>query len=84
MMVGFGGNPGNGAITRARIPSARTDEHILAWYGYPCREIRRRGIYATVHNYAEWQTLADPAAAAYRAGKEGQLWLLGIRLALMR
>jgi hypothetical protein len=47
-------------------------------------KIRRRGIYATIHNYAEWQTLADQAAAAHHAGKEGRLSLLGIRSALMR
>jgi hypothetical protein len=43
-------------------------------------EIERRGIYATVHNYAEWQALADQAAAAYHAGKEGPNRLGGLSL----
>ena len=41
------------------------------------QEIQRRGIYATVHNYSEWQSLADRAAAAYRAGKEGPIIIIG-------
>ena len=40
-------------------------------------KIQRRGIYATIHNYAEWQTLADQAAAAYHAGKEGPIIIVG-------
>jgi hypothetical protein len=41
------------------------------------QEIQHYGIYATVHNYSEWQTLADHAAAAYRAGKEGPIIIIG-------
>jgi hypothetical protein len=40
-------------------------------------KIQRHGIYATIHNYAEWQTLADQAAAAYHAGKEGPIVIIG-------
>jgi hypothetical protein len=40
-------------------------------------EIQRQGIYATVHNYAEWQTLADRAAVAYRARREGPIIIIG-------
>jgi hypothetical protein len=40
-------------------------------------KIQRHGIYATVHNYAEWQTLAGQAAAAYHAGKEGPIIIVG-------
>jgi hypothetical protein len=29
-------------------------------------ELKRRGVDATVHGYAEWQTLADRAAADYK------------------
>ena len=61
---------------RARLSSARADEHILAWHGYPCRK-DPHGIYATVHNHTEWETLADQAAAAYRAGKEGPIIIIG-------
>jgi alpha-beta hydrolase superfamily lysophospholipase len=40
-------------------------------------ELNRRGVYATVHGYSEWQGLADQAAANYRAGKEGPIILIG-------
>jgi hypothetical protein len=40
-------------------------------------KIQRHDIYATIHNYAEWQTLADHAAAAYHAGKEGPIIIVG-------
>ena len=40
-------------------------------------ELSRRGVYATVHSYSEWQGLADQAAASYRAGKEGPIILIG-------
>jgi len=40
-------------------------------------ELSRRGVYATVHNHTEWQSLADQAAANYRAGKEGPIILIG-------
>jgi hypothetical protein len=40
-------------------------------------QLKRRGVYATVHNYAEWQTLADRAAADYKAGKEAPIILIG-------
>jgi hypothetical protein len=40
-------------------------------------KIQRRGVYATVHNHSEWQTLADSAAEAYRSGREGPIILIG-------
>jgi hypothetical protein len=40
-------------------------------------KIQRHGIYATVHNYSEWQSLADRAAAAYHAGTEGPIIIIG-------
>jgi alpha-beta hydrolase superfamily lysophospholipase len=40
-------------------------------------ELNRRGVYATVHGYADWPTLADRAAADYKAGKEGPIILVG-------
>src|SRR5262249_49082889 len=33
-------------------------------------ELRRRDVDATVDSYRDWQTLADQAAADYKAGKE--------------
>jgi hypothetical protein len=40
-------------------------------------ELNRRGVYATSHSHTEWQALADSAAAAYKAGKEGPIILIG-------
>ncbi|MGC2075971.1 MAG: hypothetical protein WA728_08070, partial [Xanthobacteraceae bacterium] len=40
-------------------------------------ELKRRGVYATVDNYADWQTLADQAATDYKAGKESPIILIG-------
>jgi hypothetical protein len=40
-------------------------------------ELNRRGVYATSHSHTEWQSLADSAAAAYKAGKEGPIILIG-------
>jgi thioesterase domain-containing protein len=40
-------------------------------------ELKRRDVDATVHSYAEWETLADQAAANYKAGKEAPIILIG-------
>jgi hypothetical protein len=40
-------------------------------------ELKGRDVYATVHSYSEWQTLADQAAADYKAGKEAPIILIG-------
>lgn len=40
-------------------------------------ELNRRGVYATVHGYGEWQALADRAAVDFKAGKEGPIILIG-------
>jgi thioesterase superfamily protein len=40
-------------------------------------QLNRRGVYATVHGYGEWQTLADRAASDFKAGKEGPIILIG-------
>ena len=40
-------------------------------------KLQNHGVYATVHNHSEWQSLADQAAAAYRAGNEGPIILIG-------
>src|SRR5262249_50380741 len=44
-------------------------------------ELKRRDVDATVHGYAEWQTLADRAAADYKARKEAPIILAGNSLA---
>ena len=40
-------------------------------------ELNKRGVYATSHNHADWQELADKTAADYRAKKEGPIILIG-------
>jgi hypothetical protein len=40
-------------------------------------QLNRQGVYATVHGYGEWQTLADRAAADFKSGKEGPIILVG-------
>jgi alpha-beta hydrolase superfamily lysophospholipase len=40
-------------------------------------ELKQHGVDATVHGYGEWQTLADRAAANYKAGKEAPIVLIG-------
>jgi hypothetical protein len=40
-------------------------------------ELNRRGVYTTVDNHADWQSLADGAAARYKAGSEGPIILIG-------
>jgi hypothetical protein len=40
-------------------------------------ELKGRGVDATVHGYGDWQTLADQAAADYKAGKEAPIILIG-------
>src|SRR5690348_12494901 len=42
-----------------------------------CDQLNRRGVYATVHGYGEWQALADRAAVDFKAGKEGPIILIG-------
>jgi hypothetical protein len=40
-------------------------------------ELSKRGVYATVSNHSEWQSLADEAASNYKAGKEDPIILIG-------
>ena len=40
-------------------------------------ELSKRGVYATVSNHSEWQSLADQAASNYKAGKEDPIVLIG-------
>ena len=47
-------------------------------------ELDRRGVYTTVDNHADWESLADGAAARYKAGTEGPLFSSVIRSAPMR
>jgi len=40
-------------------------------------KIRAQGIVATVHNYSEFEALADEAARNYKAGEEGPIIIVG-------
>jgi Thioesterase domain len=40
-------------------------------------ELKGHDVYATVDSYSDWQTLADQAAADYKAGKEAPIILIG-------
>jgi Thioesterase domain len=40
-------------------------------------QFNRRGVYATVDNHADWESLADSAAANYKGGREGPIILIG-------
>ena len=40
-------------------------------------QLNRRGVYATVHGYGDWPSLADRAAVDFKAGKEGPIILIG-------
>ncbi len=40
-------------------------------------ELNHRGVYATSHSHTDWKSLADQAAANFKAGKEGPIILIG-------
>src|SRR5262249_53227771 len=40
-------------------------------------ELNQRGVYATAHSHTDWKPLADKAVAAYKAGKERPIILIG-------
>src|SRR6476619_1455963 len=77
IMVGVGARPGM-AQPRAHVYLLRGLMNIFSLgMDTLAEKIQRHGSYAKSHNYAEWQTLADPAAAAYHAGKEGPIIIVG-------
>jgi pimeloyl-ACP methyl ester carboxylesterase len=65
---------GTGAA--ACLFAARADEYFLAGHGF-AEELGKRGVYATVSNHSEWQSLADQAASNYKARKEDPIILIG-------
>jgi hypothetical protein len=76
-MIGFATSPSM-AQPRAHVYLLRGLMNIFSLgMDTLAEKIQRHGIYATIHNYAEWQTLADQAAAAYHAGKEGPIIIVG-------
>jgi len=77
MVAGFGTTPGM-AQSRAHVYLLRGLMNIFSLgMDTLAEKIQHRGIYATVHNYSEWQSLADHAAAAYHAGTEGPIIIIG-------
>src|SRR6476646_9987768 len=77
VMAGFGARPGM-AEPRAHVYLLRGLLNIFSLgMDNLAEKIQRHGIHATVHNHTEWQTLADNAAAAYHAGKEGPIIIVG-------
>lgn len=73
----LGANPGM-AQSRAHVYLLRGLMNIFSLgMDTLAEELSRRGVYATVHSYSDWQSLGDQAAANYRAGKEGPIILIG-------
>jgi hypothetical protein len=76
-MIGYGATPGI-AQPRAHVYLLRGLMNVFSLgMDTLAEKIQRHGIYATVHNHTEWEALADQAAAAYRAGKEGPIIIVG-------
>jgi Thioesterase domain len=76
-MLALGTNPG-AAEPRAHVYLLRGLMNIFSLgMDTLAEQLNRRGVYATVHGYGEWQSLADRAAADYKAGKEGPIILIG-------
>jgi len=77
MMVALGSNPGM-AQSRAHVYLLRGLMNIFSLgMDTLAAELNKRGVYATVDNHADWQSLADQAAAKYKAGTEGPIILIG-------
>jgi alpha-beta hydrolase superfamily lysophospholipase len=76
-MLAFGTNPG-AAESRAHVYLLRGLMNIFSLgMDTLSEQLNRRGVYATVHGYGEWQSLADRAAVDFKAGKEGPIILIG-------
>lgn len=77
MMLALGSNPSM-AAPRAHVYLLRGLLNIFSLGMDTLAEgLNRRGVYSTVDNHADWQSLADQAAANYKAGKEGPIILIG-------
>jgi alpha-beta hydrolase superfamily lysophospholipase len=76
-MLALGTNPG-AAESRAHVYLLRGLMNIFSLgMDTLAEQLKRRGVYATVHGYGEWQSLADRAAVDFKAGKEGPIILIG-------
>ena len=77
MMLALGTDPG-AAQSRAHVYLLRGLMNIFSLgMDTLTGQLNRNGVYATVHGYGEWQSLADRAAADFKAGKEGPIILVG-------
>jgi hypothetical protein len=77
MMLALGTGP-SAAQSRAHVYLLRGLMNIFSLgMDTLCSQLNRNGVYATVHGYGEWQSLADRAAADFKAGKEGPIILIG-------
>ena len=77
LMLAFGSTPSM-AAPRAHVYLLRGLMNIFSLgMDTLAEELNRRGVYATVDNHADWESLADSAAANYKAGKEGPIILIG-------
>lgn len=77
LMLAFGSTPSM-AAPRAHVYLLRGLLNIFSLgMDTLAEELNRRGVYATVDNHADWESLADSAAANYKAGKEGPIILIG-------
>src|SRR6516225_11645631 len=76
-MLALGTNP-SAAEPRAHVYLLRGLMNIFSLgMDTLAEQLNRRGVYATVHGYGEWQSLADRAAGDSKAGKEGPIILIG-------
>jgi hypothetical protein len=77
MLVALGTSPGM-AQSRAHVYLLRGLMNIFSLgMDTLATELNRRGVYTTVDNHADWQSLADGAAERYKAGSEGPIILIG-------
>ncbi len=77
LLLAFGTGPGS-AEPRAHVYLLRGLMNIFSLgMDTLADELNRRGVYATVDNHADWQDLADSAAAKYKAGSEGPIIIIG-------
>jgi hypothetical protein len=77
MMLALGASPSM-AQSRAHVYLLRGLMNIFSLgMDTLASELNKRGVYATVDNHADWQSLADQAAARYKAGTEGPIVLIG-------
>ena len=77
MMLAFGTSSGM-AQSRAHVYLLRGLLNVFSLgMDTLAAELNARGVYATVDNHTSWQSLADQAAARYKAGTEGPIIIIG-------